>query len=80
MIRHQLHPNQLRIDTTIKIIEADGTETIAPVVVLVGLSKVEDKQQYNIYKIASRVFNKEFKLDRRGLIPKKPWYKFWKAK
>ena len=80
MIRHQYHPNQIRIDTTIKIIEADGTETIAPVVVLVGLSKVKDNQQYNIYKIASRLFNKEFTLDRRGLIPKKPWYKFWKSK
>jgi len=77
MIRHQYHPNQIRIDTTIKIIEKDGTETTAPVVVLVGLSKVEDKQQYNIYKIASRIFNKEFTLDRRGTIPKKKWWKLW---
>ena len=61
MIRHTLHPNQLRVDTTIKIIEADGTETIAPVVVLVNLSKIDNKQQYNIYKITSRLFNKEFK-------------------
>jgi hypothetical protein len=80
MIRHLFHPNQLRVDTTIKIIEEDGTETTAPVVVLVGLSKVNDKQQYNIYKITNRLFNKEFTLDRRGLIPKKPWYQFWKAK
>jgi len=77
MIRHISNPEQLRVDTTIKIIEKDGTEIIAPVVVLIGLSKIEDNQQYNIYKIASRIFNKEFKLDRRGLIPKKPWYKFW---
>ena len=77
MIRHQYHPNQLRVDTTIKIIEEDGTETIAPVVVLVGLSKVNDKQQYNIYKIANRLFNKEFTLDRRNIIPKKPWWKLW---
>ena len=77
MIRHQFHPNQLRVDTTIKIIEADGTETVAPVVVLVGLSKVNDKQQYNIYKIANRLFNKEFTLDRRNIIPKKPWWKLW---
>jgi len=77
MIRHQSHPEQLRIDTTIKIIEADGTETTAPVIVLVGLSKVNDKQQTNIYKIASRLFNKEFVLDRRNLIPKKPWWKLW---
>jgi hypothetical protein len=81
MIRHQYHPNQLRIDTTIKIIDADGVETIAPVVVIVGLSKVDNKQQTNIYNIASRLFNKEFVLDRRNLVSKKkPWWKFWKAK
>jgi hypothetical protein len=77
MIRHQYHPNQLRIDTIIKIIDADGVETIAPVVVIVGLSKVDNKQQTNIYNIASRLFNKEFVLDRRNLIPKKPWWKLW---
>jgi hypothetical protein len=77
MIRHQYHPNQLRIDTTIKIIDADGTETIAPVVVIVGLSKVDNKQQTNIFKIASRLFNKEFILDRRNLVTKKPWWKLW---
>ena len=78
MIRHQFHPNQLRIDTTIKIIDADGVETIAPVVVIVGLSKADTKQQTNIYKIANRLFNKEFILDRRNLVSKKkPWWKFW---
>jgi hypothetical protein len=77
MIRHQFHPTQLRVDTTIKIIEVDGVETIAPVTVIVGLSKADTKQQTNIYKIASRVFNKEFVLDRRNLIPKKPWWKLW---
>ena len=78
MIRHQFHPTQLRVDTTIKIIEVDGTETIAPVTVIVGLAKADTKQQTNIYKIASRVFNKEFVLDRRNLVSKKkPWYKFW---
>ena len=77
MIRHTLHPNQLRVDTTIKIIEADGTETTAPVTVIVGLAKVDEKQQYNIYKIASRVFNKEFTLDRRNPLTKKKWWKLW---
>jgi hypothetical protein len=77
MIRHQFHPTQLRVDTTIKIIEADGTETIAPVTVIVGLAKADTKQQTNIYKIASRVFNKEFVLDRRNLVTKKPWWKLW---
>ena len=77
MIRHISHPDQLRIDTTIKIIDADGKETTAPVLILVGLSKVEDKRQYDIYKIANRLFNKEFTLDRRGLVPKKKWWKLW---
>ncbi len=77
MIRRQYHPNQLRIDTTIKIIDADGVETIAPVVVIVGLSKADTKQQTNLYKIASRLFNKEFILDRRNLVTKKPWWKLW---
>jgi hypothetical protein len=79
MIRHQIHPhpNQLRVDTTIKIIEADGTEITAPVTVIIGLAKVDEKQQYNIYKISSRLFNKEFTLDRRGLVPKKKWWKLW---
>ncbi len=77
MIRHISTPEQLRIDTDIKIIEADGTETTAPVVVLVGLSKVDEKQQFNIYKIANRTFNREFILDRRSIVPKKKWWKLW---
>ena len=79
MIRHQLHPDQLRVDTHIKIIESDGTETIAPVVILVGLTKVEHKQQSNIYKIVNRLFNREFLLDRRIKVtsPRKSWWKFW---
>jgi len=79
MIRHQLNPNQLRVDTTIKIIEADGTEITAPVVVLVGLTKLDSKQQYNIYKIANTLFNRDLTLDRRikATSPKKKWWKLW---
>ena len=79
MLRHQFHPNQLRIDTTIKIIEEDGTGVTAPVVILVGLSKVENKQQYNIYKIVNKLFNRDFTLDKRikTSAPKKPWWKLW---
>jgi len=79
MIRHILHPNQLRIDTTIKIIESDGTETIAPVVVLVGLAKVEQKQESNIMKIANKLFNRDFILDRRikTTAPKRKWWRLW---
>jgi hypothetical protein len=79
MIRHTFHPNQLRIDTTIKIIESDGTETIAPVVVLVGLAKVEQKQETNILKIANKLFNRDFILDRRikTTAPKRKWWRLW---
>lgn len=70
--------HQIRIDTTIKIIEKDGTEVTAPVVVLIGLNKVEEKDQYNIFKIAGSLFNKDFKLDRRPKsTPEKPWWKMW---
>ena len=79
MIRHQYHLNQLRVDTQIKIIEEDGTETTASVVVLVGLNKVDDKQQYNIYRIVNNAFNRDFTLDRRikASSPKKSWWKLW---
>jgi hypothetical protein len=79
MIRHTLHPNQLRVDTTIKIINSDGTETLAPVVVLVNLSKVKEKHESNILKIANKVFNRDFIIDKRIQVtsPKKPWWKLW---
>jgi len=79
MLRHTLHPNQLRVDTTIKIIESDGTETVAPVVVLVNLSKVESNHEMNILKITNRVFNRDFTIDKRikATSPKKPWWKLW---
>ena len=79
MIRIQHHPEQLRIDTQIKLIDKDGDEMTAPVVILVGLTRIKtEKQQYNLYKIVNTLFNKDFTLDRRKpLQPKKPWYKFW---
>jgi hypothetical protein len=78
MIRLNQSHHQIRIDTTIKILEKDGTEVTAPVIILIGLNKVKEKDQYNILKIASSLFNKEFKLDRRPKdTPEKPWYKFW---
>jgi hypothetical protein len=81
MIRILQQSNQLRIDTTINIIEADGTEIISPVLVVIGLAKVDEKQQFNIYKIANNIFNKKFTLDRRPkTITKKPWWEFWKSK
>jgi len=79
MIRHLSHPDQLRIDTTIKIIEKDGTETIAPVLILVGLSKVDADQHQNVIKIANRAYNRDLLLDRRikATAPKKSWWKLW---
>ena len=79
MLRIQHHPEQLRIDTTIKIIEQDGVETIAPVVILVNLTKVGEKQETNILKIANKLFNRDFILDRRikTTSPKKSWWKLW---
>ena len=79
MIRHTLHPNQLRINTTIKIIESDGAETIAPVIVLVDLTKIGLRQEQNILKISNKLFNRDFILDRRIKVtsPKKPWWKLW---
>ena len=79
MIRHSLHPNQLRVDTTIKIIGSEGIETTAPVVVLVDMSKVDEKQESNVLKIVNRVFNRDFTIDKRikTTAPKKPWYRFW---
>ena len=79
MIRHTIHPPQLRVDTTIKIISSDGTETIAPVVVLVNLTRVEEKHESNILKITNRVFNRDFIVDKRiqATSPKKPWWRFW---
>jgi hypothetical protein len=77
MIRLNESTKQIRVDTTIKIIEKDGTEVTVPVVVLVGISKLNEQQHYNIYKIANILFNKEFILNRQPLTPKKSWWKLW---
>jgi hypothetical protein len=79
MIRLLHHPDQLRVDTQIKIIEKDGTETTVPVAILVGISKVKDKQQYNIYRVVDHMFNRDFLIDKRikASAPKKSWWKFW---
>jgi hypothetical protein len=76
MIRLNESTKQIRVDTSIKIIEQDGTEVMAPVTILIGINKIETKQQFNIYKIANTIFNKDFILDRRPQ-PKKPWWKVW---
>ena len=79
MIRLFHKPEQLRVNNQIKIIEKDGTEIIVPVVVVVGIEKVKDKQQYNIYKVVDYMFNRDFTIDKRikASSTKKPWWKFW---
>lgn len=79
MIHFNHDRTQIRIDTIIKIIDKDGVEVMSPVVILIGTSKLEEKNKFNIYKIANGLFHKEFILDRRKKESpkKKPWFKFW---
>jgi hypothetical protein len=77
MIKINNHLHQIRVDSTIKIIEKDGTEIMTPVVILIGLNKVENKYHYDIHKIANTLFNKNFILNRQKPLPKKPWWKLW---
>lgn len=77
MLRFNQSTNQIRVDTTIKIIDKDGTEATAPVMILIGVNKVPKKYQYSIYKIANSLFNKQFVSDRRKLATKAPWWKIW---
>jgi hypothetical protein len=77
MIRLNHSHHQIRIDTTIKIIEKDGTEVTAPVIVIVDLKKIEEKQQYNIFKLANGLFNKPFTLNRIPTPIKKAWWRVW---
>ena len=76
MLRFNQSTNQIRIDTTIKYIDKDGTEVTAPVMVLVGVNKLSKKHQYTVFRMVSSLFNKELTLDHRPQ-PKKPWYKLW---
>jgi hypothetical protein len=78
MIHFNHERTQVRVDTTIKIIEKDGTEITAPVVVLISTSKVEEKHKHNIYRLVNGLFNKDFTLNRKPKdIPKKSWWKIW---
>ena len=80
MIRLNSTSNQIRVDTSIKIIEVDGNEIKANVMILIGVSKMEIKQQRNIYQISNGLFNKSFILDRRPKPQhKKTWWAFWKS-
>jgi len=77
MIRIKHDPEQLRVDTQIKIIEKDGTKISVPVVVLVGLNKVNETKQWDIYKMVNSLFNYEMVMDKRNTPPKKKWWKIW---
>jgi len=76
MLRFNQSTNQIRIDTTIKYIDKDGTEVTAPVLVLVGVNKLNKKHQYTVCRMVESLFNKELTLDHRP-HPKKSWYKIW---
>ena len=76
MLRFNQSTNQIRIDTTLKYIDKDGTEVTAPVMVLVGVNKLSKKHQYTVFRMVGSLFNKELTLDHRPQ-PKKPWYKLW---
>ena len=76
MIRLNESTKQIRVDTSIKVIEQDGTEVTALVTVLIGVNRVKEDKCYNIYKIANTLFNKDFILDRREQ-PKKVWWRIW---
>ena len=76
MIRLNESTKQIRVDTSIKVIEQDGTEVTALVTVLIGVNRVKEDKWYDIYKIANTLFNKDFILDRREQ-PKKVWWKIW---
>ena len=79
MIRLTHNPDQLKVTNQIKIIDKDGTEIIVPIVVIVGIAKIKDKQQYNIYRLVEYMFDRDFVIDKRikATAPKKPWWKFW---
>jgi hypothetical protein len=79
MIRLLHHPEQLRIDTTLIIINKEKKEIKVPVVVLIGLNKIKDeKDQYHIYKVTSSMFDREFIIDQSPKKTKeKPWWRFW---
>ena len=76
MLRFNQSTNQIRIDTTIKYIDKDGTEVTAPVMVLVGVNKLSKKHQYTVFRMVNVLFNKELILNQKPQ-PKKPWYKLW---
>jgi len=76
MMRFNQSTNQIRIDTTIKYIDKDGTEVTAPAMILIGVNKLSKKYQYTMFRRVGSLFNKELILDYRP-HPKKPWYKIW---
>lgn len=69
----------IRIDTTIKVINDDGSTISAPVVVHIDVTSLGAKQQTLLYTISSAIYNKDHVINRGKKLSKssKPWWKIW---
>jgi hypothetical protein len=78
MINYIQNPYRIRVDTSIKVIEKDGSEYSVPVVIIVKMEKLNNKQQVGLHSIVHNIFNKRFVIDKKEK-PKsnKDWWKFW---
>ena len=70
MIKINQRTSQIKVETVIKVIDKNGTEVIAPVTLVVDISKVENKHVGTIYNLTNTLFNKKFLLDRIKLAKK----------
>ena len=71
MIKINQRTSQIKVETVIKVIDKNGTEVIAPVTLVVDISKVENKHVGTIYNLTNTLFNKKFLLDRIKIANKK---------
>ncbi len=80
MMNFIYNPDRFRVDTEIKIYEPDGSEITVPVVVIIKVDKLNDKQQSLLHRITYGLFNKKFIIDKRiketPPVKKSRW-KFW---
>jgi len=78
MINYIYNPYRIRVDTSIKVIEKDGSEYTVPVVVIIKMEKLQDKKQVRLHNVVHSIFNKMFIVD-KNIKPtnNKNWWKFW---
>ena len=77
MINYIQNPYRIRVDTSIKVMEKDGSEYSVPVVVIIKMEKLQDKQQAGLHHIVHNIFNKRFIVDKSIKSDNKSWWKFW---